>query len=224
MSQIELIVLDAGTDHTFTGSLDLLNQVHLPSALKVILFSFFFRAILEWTLPNSHMLQLMCKGCLYTYPPLSIARCPFIQLSELEQCRVKKLAQGFNTAAQDLNPGLLSREFEALPRSHCALQSLHKLSSLVRNRIHCRDHSYCSMWQSTASASRAAAARPCCRHQPASSTWPTVTTRPPSSWSPRWRRNQWTWSHSMSTRRRWGRDRWPNDPGGVVVKCLHSLV
>ena len=30
--------------------------------------------------------------------PLSIARYSFIQLSELKQCRVKKLAQGFITA------------------------------------------------------------------------------------------------------------------------------
>ena len=50
---------------------------------------------------SSHMLQLMREGCSYTYPPLSIARYSFIQLSELlEQCRVKKLAQGFNTAAK----------------------------------------------------------------------------------------------------------------------------
>ena len=33
---------------------------------------------------------------------------------------MKKLAQGFNTAAQDSNPGSLSRESEALPMSHCA--------------------------------------------------------------------------------------------------------
>ena len=71
---------------------------------------------------SSHMLQLMCEGCSYTYPPLSIFRFSFIQLSELEQCRVKKLAQGFNTAAQDSNPGSRSRESEALPLSHCALQ------------------------------------------------------------------------------------------------------
>ena len=42
---------------------------------------------------SSHMLQLMREGCLYTYPPLSKARYSCIQLSELEQCRVKKLAQ-----------------------------------------------------------------------------------------------------------------------------------
>ena len=30
-----------------------------------------------------------------------------------------KLAQGFNTAAQDSNPGSHSRESEALPLSHC---------------------------------------------------------------------------------------------------------
>ena len=29
----------------------------------------------------------------YTYQPLSLARCMFIQLSELEQCRVTNLAQ-----------------------------------------------------------------------------------------------------------------------------------
>ena len=54
---------------------------------------------LLWEASN-HMLQLMHKGCSYTYLPLSIVRYSFIQLSELEQCRVKKLAQGFNTAAR----------------------------------------------------------------------------------------------------------------------------
>ena len=39
---------------------------------------------------SSHMLQLMREGCSYTYPPLSLARYSFIQLSELEQCRVEK--------------------------------------------------------------------------------------------------------------------------------------
>ena len=73
---------------------------------------------------SSHMRQLMRES--YTYPPLSIARYLFIQLrrapgDELEQCRVNKLAQGFNTAAQDSNPGSRSRESEALPLSHCAL-------------------------------------------------------------------------------------------------------
>ena len=33
----------------------------------------------------------------------------------------EKHAQGFNTAAQDSNPGSRSREFEALPLSHCTL-------------------------------------------------------------------------------------------------------
>ena len=71
---------------------------------------------------SSHMLQLMREGCSYTYPPLSIVRYSFTQLSELEQYRVKKLAQGFNTAAQDSNPDSRSRESESLPLSHCALQ------------------------------------------------------------------------------------------------------
>ena len=46
---------------------------------------------------SSHMLKLMREGCSYTYPPLFVARYSFIQLSKLEQCWVKKLAQGFNT-------------------------------------------------------------------------------------------------------------------------------
>ena len=70
---------------------------------------------------SSHMLQLMREGWLYTYAPLSIARYSFIQLSELEQCKEKKLAQDLNTAAQDSNPGSRSRESEALPLSHCTL-------------------------------------------------------------------------------------------------------
>ena len=70
---------------------------------------------------SSHMLQLMRKGCSYTYPPLSIAKYSFIQLSELEQCRVITLAQGFNTLAQNSNPGSRSRESKALPLSHCTL-------------------------------------------------------------------------------------------------------
>ena len=44
---------------------------------------------------SNHMLQLMHEGCAYTYPPLYIGRNSFIQRSELEQCRVKKLAQCF---------------------------------------------------------------------------------------------------------------------------------
>ena len=36
---------------------------------------------------------------------------------------MKKLAQGFNTAAHDLKHGSRSRESEALPLNHCALVS-----------------------------------------------------------------------------------------------------
>ena len=89
----------------FTSLTDLFNQT--PSRLL-------------WE-ASSHMLQLMREGCSYTYPPLSIASYSFIQLSELEQCRVKELAKGFNTAAQDSNQGSRSRESEALPLNHCAL-------------------------------------------------------------------------------------------------------
>ena len=65
------------------------------------------------------MVQLMREGCSYTYPPLSLARYSFIPLSELGQCRMKQLAQDFNTAAQGSNPGSRSRKSVALPVSHC---------------------------------------------------------------------------------------------------------
>ena len=55
---------------------------------------------------------------------LSIIRYSFKQLSELEQCKVKKLAQGFNTKEQDSNPCSRSRESKALPLNHCALQMM----------------------------------------------------------------------------------------------------
>ena len=50
------------------------------------------------------------------YKYIYIARYSFIQLSELEQCGVNKHAQGFNTAANDSNPGYLT-----VPLNHCAL-------------------------------------------------------------------------------------------------------
>ena len=90
----------------FTSLTDLFNQT---------LSQFLWEA-------SSHTLQLMCEDCVYTYPPLSIARYSFIQLRELEdvQCTMynENLAQGL---AQDSNPGRLSRESDALPLSHCAL-------------------------------------------------------------------------------------------------------
>ena len=78
---------------------------------------------------SSHMPQLMREGCSYTYPPLSIHRYSFIQLSELEQCRLKKLAQSFNTTAQDSNPGSRSRESEALLLSVLRYKSIVPLNS-----------------------------------------------------------------------------------------------
>ena len=80
---------------------------------------------------SSHMLQIMRKGCSYTYPPLSIVRYSFIELSELEQCRVIKLAQWFSTAVHDTNPGSRSRESEALPLSHCAPQDIHRSGTTI---------------------------------------------------------------------------------------------
>ena len=67
---------------------------------------------------------------------MSIARYSIIQLSELEQCRVNTLAQGFNTAAQDSNPGSLSRDSKALPLSHLSLLSTLDVLSEYRKSRH----------------------------------------------------------------------------------------
>ena len=82
---------------------------------------------------SSHMLQLIHECCSYTYPSLFISSYSFIQLSELEHCRAKKLAQDLNTAAQDSNKGSRGREFEPLPLSHCALQRERRLILSSKN-------------------------------------------------------------------------------------------
>ena len=90
------------------------------SALHFISLADLFTQTPSQLLWEASMVQLMREGCLNTYPPLSTARYPFIQLGELEQCRVKNLAQGFNTTAQDSNLDPLNQESEVLPLSHCA--------------------------------------------------------------------------------------------------------
>ena len=50
---------------------------------------------------------------------------------------MKKLAQGFNTAAQDSNPGSLSRESGGLPLSHCAISG-----QVVKNKEVFLNHRY----------------------------------------------------------------------------------
>ena len=66
------------------------------------------------------MLQLMREGCSYTYPPLSIARYSFIQLSELEQCRVKTLPKALTPQHRIRNRVLLIESPKLYP---CALQN-----------------------------------------------------------------------------------------------------
>ena len=65
---------------------------------------------------------------------ISIVRYSFIQLNELEQCRLKTLAEDFNTTAQDLNLGSLSQESEAPPLRHCTLHILWDIISGDHNK------------------------------------------------------------------------------------------
>ena len=75
---------------------------------------------------SSHMIQLIRESCSYTYLAITTARYSCIQLSELEQCRVKTFAQRFNIAGQDSNPGSLGRQSEALPLSNWKAWKLQK--------------------------------------------------------------------------------------------------
>ena len=49
-------------------------------------------------------MQLLHEDCLFTYPSLSIARHSFIQLSELEQRGVDKIAQALKQRQEDSKP------------------------------------------------------------------------------------------------------------------------
>ena len=75
----------------------------VQSALHFTFLTDLFTQTPSWLLweASSHRLQFMREGGSYTYPPLSIVRYSFIQLSELEQYALNKLSQGFNTAAHD---------------------------------------------------------------------------------------------------------------------------
>ena len=92
-----LILLKVASSRIFWASsyiaqYPVLRTVQFQSALHFTSLTDLFTQTTSWLLweASSHMVQLMHEGCSYTYPPLSIARYSFIQLSELEQCRVKK--------------------------------------------------------------------------------------------------------------------------------------
>ena len=61
----------------------------------------------------------MREDCSYTYPPLSVARYSFIQLGELEQCRLKNKVL---TPQHRIRTLVHLLESEALPWSHCTLR------------------------------------------------------------------------------------------------------
>ena len=74
-------------------SLAICKKATVQSALHFTSLTDLFTKTPSWLLweASSHLLQLMRECCSYKYPPLSIARYSFIQLSEQEQCRVKNL-------------------------------------------------------------------------------------------------------------------------------------
>ena len=91
----------------------------------------------------------MCKGCAYTYPPLPIARFSLIQLSELEQCRVNKLVQGFNTTAQDSNQVLLVESPKLYPGAIALYKrGVKSHTGTCRVEDHSKSHRYMSCGRS----------------------------------------------------------------------------
>ena len=74
-------------------SLGLLKPNHFTSYSLADVFNLTPSRLLWET--SSHAAVNAQRLFIYKYPPMSIARYSFIQLSELEQCRVKELAQGF---------------------------------------------------------------------------------------------------------------------------------
>ena len=68
------------------------------------------------------------------HPPQSIARYSSIQLSKLEQCRVKKTCLMFHMAAQDSNPDYLtslSQESEVIATASKTFQTCELISIII---------------------------------------------------------------------------------------------
>ena len=66
-----------------------------------------FQRQLDFSGKHSATFQLLHEDYSFTYPPLSIARCSFIQLSELRQCGVNEIAQALKQQPEDSKPGSL---------------------------------------------------------------------------------------------------------------------
>ena len=60
---------------------------------KARYYSFPGRLHLDSSGTFSAIRQLLCEECSFTYPPLSIARCSFIQLNELKQRGINEIAE-----------------------------------------------------------------------------------------------------------------------------------
>ena len=66
-----------------------------------------FQRQLDFSWKHSGMLQLLHKDYSFRYPLLFVARCSFIQLSELRQCGMDGIAKALKRQQEDSNPGLL---------------------------------------------------------------------------------------------------------------------
>ena len=86
-----------------------------------------------WKVPTT--LQLMREGFSYKYPPVSIARYSFIQLSELEQCRMNIFAQGLTPQHRLRTRVLLARVRSSTPEL-LTLRINSPLAELQSNRLH----------------------------------------------------------------------------------------
>ena len=62
-----------------------------------------FQHQLDFFGKHSAMLQILREDYLFTYPPLSVARYSFIQLSELKQREVIEIAKASKWQQEDFN-------------------------------------------------------------------------------------------------------------------------
>ena len=78
------------------------------------LYTCTFQCHLDFSDEHSAMLQLLHEDYSFIYPPMSIARYSFIQLSELRQRGLNKIAKASKWQQEDLNTGSLDRRFDVL--------------------------------------------------------------------------------------------------------------
>ena len=80
------------------------SYIALFLILRLVKTLYFHSKPVHQQIPFLHP-ATMREDCSYTYPPLSVARYSFIQLGELEQCRLKNICPRFEHRSTGFEPG-----------------------------------------------------------------------------------------------------------------------